>query len=156
MTDEAPDVRELTLTKLGPDGAEAKLTLGDDKLTVVTAESSPLPDWMRGEIAFDELDIAYIGPARERKRVEWRKQRRAAPAPAPRLPDLPSCLKPSARVAILTFHSGEDRRVKKAFQAGQREGIYARIAEEPIRPGPEERCSNPRSASAKLRWAVKR
>lgn len=68
---------------------------------------------------------------------------------------LPRCLKPGARVAILTFHSGEDRRVKKAFQAGLREGIYARIAEEPIRPGAEERRSNPRSASAKLRWAVK-
>lgn len=68
---------------------------------------------------------------------------------------LPRCLKPGARVAILTFHSGEDRRVKKAFQAGQREGIYSRIAEEPIRPGAEERRSNPRSASAKLRWAVR-
>ncbi|MBK8793694.1 MAG: 16S rRNA (cytosine(1402)-N(4))-methyltransferase RsmH [Holophaga sp.] len=68
---------------------------------------------------------------------------------------LPRCLKPGARVAILTFHSGEDRRVKKAFQAGQREGLYARIAEEPIRPGAEERRANPRSASAKLRWAVK-
>ncbi len=68
---------------------------------------------------------------------------------------LPRCLKPAARVAILTFHSGEDRRVKKAFQAGLREGIYARIAEDPIRPGSEERRSNPRSASAKLRWAVK-
>jgi 16S rRNA (cytosine1402-N4)-methyltransferase len=68
---------------------------------------------------------------------------------------LPRCLKPGARVAILTFHSGEDRRVKKAFQAGLREGIFGRIAEEPIRPSPEERRSNPRSASAKLRWAVK-
>jgi len=68
---------------------------------------------------------------------------------------LPRCLKPGARVAILTFHSGEDRRVKKAFQAGLREGLYARIAEEPLRPSPEERRSNPRSASAKLRWAVK-
>lgn len=67
---------------------------------------------------------------------------------------LPRCLKPGARVAILTFHSGEDRRVKKAFQAGLREGLYARIAEEPIRPGAEERRSNPRSASAKLRWAI--
>jgi 16S rRNA (cytosine1402-N4)-methyltransferase len=68
---------------------------------------------------------------------------------------LPRCLKPGARVAILTFHSGEDRRVKKAFQAGCREGGYARIAEAPIRPGPEERRANPRSASAKLRWAIK-
>ncbi len=68
---------------------------------------------------------------------------------------LPRCLKPGARVAILTFHSGEDRRVKKAFQAGMREGLYARIAEEPQRPSMEERRSNPRSSSAKLRWAVR-
>jgi len=68
---------------------------------------------------------------------------------------LPRCLHPGARVAILTFHSGEDRRVKKAFQAGLREELYARVAEEPIRPGAEERRANPRSASAKLRWAVK-
>ncbi len=68
---------------------------------------------------------------------------------------LPRCLKPGARVAILTFHSGEDRRVKKAFQTGQREGIYARVAEEPLRAGAEERRANPRSSSAKLRWAVK-
>jgi 16S rRNA (cytosine1402-N4)-methyltransferase len=68
---------------------------------------------------------------------------------------LPRCLNPGARVAILTFHSGEDRRVKKAFQSGLREGVYTRIAEEPIRPSAEERRTNPRSASAKLRWAVK-
>jgi 16S rRNA (cytosine1402-N4)-methyltransferase len=68
---------------------------------------------------------------------------------------LPVCLKPAGRVAILTFHSGEDRRVKKAFQAGNREGVYERIAREPVRPSAEERRANPRSASAKLRWAVK-
>jgi 16S rRNA (cytosine1402-N4)-methyltransferase len=68
---------------------------------------------------------------------------------------LPMGLKPGGRVAILTFHSGEDRRVKKAFQAGLREGIYQRVAPDPIRPSPEERHSNPRSSSAKLRWAVK-
>ncbi len=71
------------------------------------------------------------------------------------LAHLPRCLKPGGRVAILTFHSGEDRRVKKAFQSGFREGVYARIAEEPIRPSGEERRANPRSASAKLRWAIK-
>lgn len=67
---------------------------------------------------------------------------------------LPACLKPGGRVAILSFHSGEDRRVKKAFQAGLREGHYSRIAEEVVRPGPEEVRANPRSASAKLRWAI--
>jgi 16S rRNA (cytosine1402-N4)-methyltransferase len=66
---------------------------------------------------------------------------------------LPACLSPGGRVAILTFHSGEDRRVKKAFADGRRSGIYSEIANEVGRPTPEERHSNPRSASAKLRWA---
>ena len=67
---------------------------------------------------------------------------------------LPAALNPGGRVAILTFHSGEDRRVKKAFQAGLREGLYATVAPEPLRASPEERRANPRSTSAKLRWAV--
>jgi 16S rRNA (cytosine1402-N4)-methyltransferase len=71
------------------------------------------------------------------------------------LRDLPGCLNARARVAILTFHSGEDRRVKKAFQQGLREGIYSDVAREVIRPGAEEMRANPRSGSAKLRWAIK-
>jgi 16S rRNA (cytosine1402-N4)-methyltransferase len=66
---------------------------------------------------------------------------------------LPGCLNPGGRVAILTFHSGEDRRVKKAFQEGLREGGYAEVAPGPLRASPEERRANPRSTSAKLRWA---
>ncbi|MDQ6765230.1 MAG: 16S rRNA (cytosine(1402)-N(4))-methyltransferase RsmH [Verrucomicrobiota bacterium] len=66
---------------------------------------------------------------------------------------LPLCLNRGGRVAILTFHSGEDRRVKKAFATGLRDGIYSGVAAEVIRPGPEERRANPRSVSAKLRWA---
>ncbi len=66
---------------------------------------------------------------------------------------LPACLNPGGRVAILTFHSGEDRRVKKAFEAGARDGIYAEIAHEVIRPTSAERNTNPRSGPAKLRWA---
>jgi 16S rRNA (cytosine1402-N4)-methyltransferase len=58
-------------------------------------------------------------------------------------------------VAVLTFHSGEDRRVKKAFEAGLRDGHYAKIANEVVRPSPEERRANPRAASAKLRWALR-
>jgi 16S rRNA (cytosine1402-N4)-methyltransferase len=69
------------------------------------------------------------------------------------LRNLPSCLKPGGRVAILTFHSGEDRRVKKSFDVGLREGIYSEISREVGRPSPEELRSNPRSAPAKLRWA---
>jgi 16S rRNA (cytosine1402-N4)-methyltransferase len=66
---------------------------------------------------------------------------------------LPGCLRPGGRVAILTFHSGEDRRVKKAFQQGLRDHVYEAVAPEPLRASPEERRANPRSTSAKLRWA---
>ena len=66
---------------------------------------------------------------------------------------LPSCLKPGGRAAILTFHSGDYRRVKKAFAEGLRQGVYEEIAREVIRPTPEERHANPRSVPAKLRWA---
>ena len=68
---------------------------------------------------------------------------------------LPSSLLPGGRVAILTFHSGEDRRVKKSFQEGQRHGAYSALSEEPLRPSAAELRDNPRSSSAKLRWAVK-
>ena len=68
---------------------------------------------------------------------------------------LPWCLKPGGRCAILTFHSGEDRRVKKAFFKGEKEGVYSSVAQTPARATAAERRSNPRSASAKLRWAVR-
>ena len=71
------------------------------------------------------------------------------------LRNLPYTLKPGGRVAILTFHSGEDRRVKHAFKAGQRDGLYSAVSEDVIRAGPEELRANPRSSSAKLRWAVR-
>jgi len=66
---------------------------------------------------------------------------------------LPQCLRPGGRVAILTFHSGEDRRVKQAFKAGLNEGVYSEIARDVVRPSVDELRANPRSASAKLRWA---
>jgi 16S rRNA (cytosine1402-N4)-methyltransferase len=68
---------------------------------------------------------------------------------------LPSCLNLGGRVAILTFHSGEDRRVKHAFREGLRTGIYSSTNDDVVRAGPEERRANPRSSSAKLRWAVR-
>ncbi len=68
---------------------------------------------------------------------------------------LPKCLKPGARVAILTFHSGEDRRVKQAMKFGVRDGIYSETCDGPVTASPEERRMNPRSTSAKLRWAVR-
>ena len=68
---------------------------------------------------------------------------------------LPGCLKSSGRVAILAFHSGEDRRVKQAFKAGVLDGTYSVASDGPVVAGPEERRMNPRSTPAKLRWAVK-
>jgi 16S rRNA (cytosine1402-N4)-methyltransferase len=69
------------------------------------------------------------------------------------LEDIPQFLKRGGRVAILSFHSGEDRRVKKSFQNGLRNGVYSEVSEEIIRPSFEEQRANPRSKSAKLRWA---
>ena len=66
---------------------------------------------------------------------------------------LPFCLKPGGRVAILSFHSGEDRRVKKAFQAGHREGLFSEITRDVVRATSAECRANPRATSAKLRWA---
>lgn len=67
---------------------------------------------------------------------------------------LPSCLNPGGRVAILSFHSGEERRVEAAFAAGLASGAYASAAKEATRPSREERNANPRSTSARLRWAI--
>jgi 16S rRNA (cytosine1402-N4)-methyltransferase len=68
---------------------------------------------------------------------------------------LPRCLAPGGRIAILTFHSGEDRIVKKAFRAGQRAGLYARIATEVVRSSQAETYANRRAQAAKLRWATR-
>ncbi|KAF5073856.1 MULTISPECIES: 16S rRNA (cytosine(1402)-N(4))-methyltransferase RsmH [Acetobacterium] len=71
------------------------------------------------------------------------------------LEKLPSVLAPGGRVAILAFHSGEDRLVKKSFQRLFREGIYREVAPGPIRPSAVECNTNSRARSAKLRWAIK-
>lgn len=71
------------------------------------------------------------------------------------LEKLPDALAKGGRVAILSFHSGEDRRVKKSFKNFLREGIYSEIAPDPIRPSAEECHANSRARSAKLRWAIK-
>lgn len=68
---------------------------------------------------------------------------------------LPNVLKSGGRVAILTFHSGEDRLVKQAFREHFREGIYSEISRNVIRPSREECFRNPRAHSTKLRWAEK-
>ena len=71
------------------------------------------------------------------------------------LDKLPGVLKPGGRVAVLTFHSGEDRLVKQAFRQHQREGIYSEVAQDVIRPSAEECFQNPRARSTKMRWAIR-
>lgn len=71
------------------------------------------------------------------------------------LDKLPGILNPGGRVAILTFHSGEDRLVKKSFKEFAKAGVYSSVAEDVIRPSAEECRLNPRSKSTKMRWAIK-
>ena len=71
------------------------------------------------------------------------------------LRNLPYCLKPGGRIAILTFHSGEDRRVKQSFKNGLRDGVYSEVSQDVTRASFEEQRSNPRASSAKLRCAVR-
>ncbi len=63
------------------------------------------------------------------------------------------CLRPGGRAAFISFHSGEDRLVKTALRDGLRAGIFQAVSQDAIRPGFSERQLNPRSRSAKLRWA---
>lgn len=71
------------------------------------------------------------------------------------LQKLPSVMVPGGRIAILTFHSGEDRLVKRAFKDGYKAGIYSEIATDVIRPSAEECARNSRARSTKMRWAVR-
>ena len=71
------------------------------------------------------------------------------------LEKLPSVLKPGGKVAVLTFHSGEDRLVKKSFQALARQGVYREVAKEVVRPSAQECFQNPRAKSTKMRWAIR-
>ena len=71
------------------------------------------------------------------------------------LQSLPQCLAAGGRVAIQTFHSGEDRRVKHAFRDGRRAGVYAEVAATVIRSSKAETFANRRASAAKLRWALR-
>ena len=71
------------------------------------------------------------------------------------LDKLPMVLAPGAKVAVLTFHSGEDRLVKRSFKELKKQGVYQEICEDVIRPSAEECARNPRAKSTKMRWAIK-
>jgi len=65
----------------------------------------------------------------------------------------PFCLKQGGRIGILSIHSGEDRLVKGSFRDGLRGGVYDAVCDDVIRPDGQEMRSNPRSSSARFRWA---
>ena len=67
---------------------------------------------------------------------------------------LPDVMKPGGRTVFLTFHSGEDRLVKRAFKECLRSGIFSDCSQDVIRPSSKECFDNPRARSTKLRWAV--
>ena len=71
------------------------------------------------------------------------------------LEKLPDVMAPGGRIAILTFHSGEDRLVKKSFKRLQKAGVYSEVATDVVRPSAEECAKNGRARSTKMRWAVK-
>lgn len=104
---------------------------------------------LKGEAHGDEAD-ASVRRVFQAIRIEVNEEFAALEA---FLRALPACLRPGGRAAILTFHSGEDRRVKQAFRQGERDGAYAEVAPEVVRASAKERHDNPRSKPAKLRWA---
>jgi 16S rRNA (cytosine1402-N4)-methyltransferase len=67
---------------------------------------------------------------------------------------LPDLLAPGGRAVVISFHSLEDRAVKQAFRAHHAGGRFAEVARRVTEAGDDELATNPRSSSAKLRWAV--
>jgi 16S rRNA (cytosine1402-N4)-methyltransferase len=128
-------------------GREAPVTTTARLADAVRAALAPLPRWL-----LEKEGNAPLSRVFQALRIAVNEEFTALDA---LLSALPSCLAPGGRVAILTFHSGEDRRVKKAFRDGERCGLYSGVAPEVIRAGFEERRANPRSSSAKLRWAIR-
>ena len=71
------------------------------------------------------------------------------------LDKLPEVLAPNGRVAILTFHSGEDRLVKRSFKELEKMGVYSEVCKDVIRPSQEECIRNGRAKCTKMRWAIR-
>jgi 16S rRNA (cytosine1402-N4)-methyltransferase len=158
-----------------PELAEALRTLGDEPeanrlAAVIVAARSQHPIERTSELA--RIILEATKPAGDRlwrphpARKRWELHPAARTFQALRimvnrelanlerlLQILPGLLKPRGRAAIISFHSGEDRRVKSAFRDGLRAGWYSEISTEPVRASLQEKMANPRSRSAKLRWA---
>lgn len=70
------------------------------------------------------------------------------------LKQITKIIKPGGRVAIISFHSLEDRTVKNSFRNLDKEGEIEILTKKPVRPSREEERENPRSRSAMLRAAI--
>ena len=126
--------------------------LNEDVIRQISA-SKQEPEWMleyrlKAYHKFLEMPLPSFGPDLSDINFEYEVLYTL-------LEKLPDVMNEGGRVAILTFHSGEDRQVKKSFKAYKKSGDYPEIAEDAIRPSAKERNDNPRSKCAKLRWAKK-
>ncbi len=106
---------------------------------------------LEGRIATEDVD-ASVRRVFQAVRIEVNDEFGALDA---LLRQLPTAVRAGGRIAILTFHSGEDRRVKAAFERGLSAGTFARINDAVTRATAAEQHANPRSKSAKLRWALR-
>ena len=116
-------------------------------LTTTRALADSVREALEGWVPAGDADLA-VRRVFQALRIEVNDELGALDA---LLRQLPGCLRPGGRAAVLTFHSGEDRRVKKAFEDGERAGLYTSVSRDVIRAAPAERRANPRATSAKLR-----
>jgi 16S rRNA (cytosine1402-N4)-methyltransferase len=118
-------------------------------LTTTRALARAVRDALAGRVSGEDADLS-VRRVFQTLRIEVNDEFGVLEA---LLRQLPGCLRTGGRAVVITFHSGEDRRVKKAFARGERDGVYASISQEVIRASPAEQRLNPRSRSAKLRHA---
>ncbi|MEO8070801.1 MAG: 16S rRNA (cytosine(1402)-N(4))-methyltransferase, partial [Acidobacteriota bacterium] len=122
-----------------------------DELTSTHALAGVVRDWFGHQAQSADADAA-VRRTFQALRIEVNDEFGTLDA---LLRDLPSCLRGGGRAVFLTFHSGEDRRVKKALEEGLRAGLYAEVALEVTRAPAAEQRRNSRAKAAKLRWAIR-
>lgn len=154
------DVSELELTNLLMENADEPYAKLLGKVILADVEQCKTTSGLAAAV-MEALENTDLSHAERRKtvqrvfqaiRIEVNNEFKALDK---LLQSIPNCLKPGGKAAILSFHSGEDRRVKKSFKDLTYQGVYSECVRRPIRASFQERHDNPRSSSAKLRWAVR-